>query len=42
VVYGVDGSASPLSPNTQYNWQLEVQDANGNRASQSAGFTTGP
>jgi hypothetical protein len=43
VLYDVDGNASPtLAPNTQYSWQIEVQDVQGNRASQSVNFTTGP
>jgi hypothetical protein len=37
----ISGGAS-LSGNAQYGWRIEAVDANGNRMSSSANFTTGP
>ena len=40
VLYNVDGNAFPatLTIGTLYNWQIEVEDANGNRATQQVNY----
>ena len=41
VLYNVDGRATPASlvTGTTYNWQVQVNDANGNRATRSQSYT---
>jgi hypothetical protein len=40
VAYNVDGTASSLAAGTTYQWNIEVVDANGNRGSSQATFST--